>query len=103
MSMAKDPIPEKAPERKISVAEQMVFKLRELGVEPGTAKRLSGRALAAKGNNPHVADVVRKAYYLYITEGKEMEAAETTDGDDLRKQGGYDAMKQKRMIDETEW
>ena len=103
MSMAKEPIPEKAPEGKISVAEQAVLKLLELGVEPGTAKRLSGRALAAKGNNPHVADVVREAYYLYIMEGKETEAAETADGDDLRKQGGYDAMKQKGLIDETEW
>ena len=103
MSMAKEPIPEKALEGKISVAEQAVLKLLELGVEPGTAKRLSGRALAAKGNNPHVADVVREAYYLYIMEGKEMEAAETADGDDLRKQGGYDAMKQKGLIDETEW
>lgn len=36
-------------------------------------------------------------------EGKETEAAETADGDDLRKQGGYDAMKQKGLIDETEW
>lgn len=103
MSMAKEPIPEKALEGKISVAEQAVLKLLELGVEPGTAKRLSGRALAVKGNNPHVADVVREAYYLYIMEGKEMEAAETADGDDLRKQGGYDAMKQKGLIDETEW
>ncbi len=103
MSMDKDPISEKAPEGKISVAEQVVLKLLELGVEPGTAKRLSGRVLAAKRNNPHVADVVRKAYYFYIMEGKEIEAAETTDRDDLRKQGGYDAMKQKGMIDETEW
>ena len=50
-----------------------------------------------------VADVVREAYYLYIMEGKEMETAEATDGDDLRKQGGYEVMKQKGMIDETEW
>ena len=103
MSMAKDPISEKAPEGKISVAEQAVLKLLELGVEPGIAKRLSERALAAKRNNPHVADVVREAYYLYIMEGKEMEAAETADKDDLRKQGGYDAMKQKGLVDETEW
>ena len=103
MPMAKDPIPEKASGGKISVAEQAVLKMLELGVEPGTAKRLSGRALAAKGNNSHVADVVREAYYLYIMEGKEMETAETADGDDLRIQGGYDAMKQKGMIDETEW
>ena len=103
MSMAKEHIPEKAPEGKLSVAEQVVLKLLELGVEPGIAKRLSGRSLAAKGNNPHVADVVREAYYLYIMEGKEMETAEATDGDDLRKQGGYEAMKQKGMIAETEW
>ena len=103
MSMAKEPVPEKSSEGKISVSEQAVLKLLELGVEPGTAKRLSGRALASKGNCPNVADAVKEAFYLYVMEGKERELAEADDGEDLRKQGGYDAMKQKGLIDETEW
>lgn len=103
MSMAKDAVPEKVPEGKISVSEQAVLKLLELGVGPRTAKRLSGRALAAKGICPNVADVVKEAYYLYIMEGKESEMGEATDNDDLRKQVGYEAMKQKGLVDETEW
>ena len=50
-----------------------------------------------------MADVVKEAYYLYVMEGKESEVGEATDNDDLRKQGGYDAMKQKGLVDETEW
>lgn len=103
MSMAEDAVPEKVPEGKISVSEQAVLKLLELGVEPGTAKRLSGRALAAKCICLNVADVVKEAYYLYIMEGKRAEMGEATDNDDLRKQGGYDAMKHKGLVDETEW
>lgn len=103
MSIAKDAVPEKVPEGKISVSEQVVLKLLELGVEPRTAKRLLGRALSAKGICPNVADVVKEVYYLYVMEGKESEVGEATDNDDLRKQGGYDAMKQKGLVDETEW
>ena len=103
MSIAKDAVPEKVPEGKISVSEQVVLKLLELGVEPRTAKRLLGRALLAKGICPNVADVVKEVYYLYVMEGKESEVGEATDNDDLRKQGGYDAMKQKGLVDETEW
>lgn len=103
MSIAKDAVPEKVPEGKISVSEQVVLKLLELGVEPRTAKRLLGRALSAKGICPNVADVVKEVYYLYVMEGKESEVGEVTDNDDLRKQGGYDAMKQKGLVDETEW
>ena len=103
MSMAKDAVPEKVPEGKISVSEQVVLKLLELGVEPRTAKRLLGRALSAKGICPNVADVVKEVYYLYVMEGKESGVGEATDNDDLRKQGGYDAMKQKGLVDETEW
>lgn len=103
MSVAKEPVPKKTLEGKISVSEQAVLKLLELGVEPGTAKRLSGRAMVSKGSCPNVADVVKEAFYLYIMEGKEPEPNETDDGNDLRKQGGYDVMKQKGMIDETEW
>ena len=103
MSIAKDAVPEKVPEGKISVSEQVVLKLLELGVEPRTAKRLLGRALSAKGICPNVADVVKEVYYLYVMEGKESGVGEATDNDDLRKQGGYDAMKQKGLVDETEW
>jgi len=102
MSMAKEPVPEKSSEGKISVSEQAVLKLLELGVEPGTAKRLSGKVLASKGNSPNVADAVKEAFYLYVMEGKEREPAEA-DEEDFRRQGGYDAMKQKGLIDETEW
>lgn len=103
MSIAKDAVPEKVPEGKISVSEQVVLKLLELGVEPRTAKRLLGRVLSAKGICPNVADVVKEVYYLYVMEGKESEVGEATDNDDLRKQGGYHAMKQKGLVDETEW
>lgn len=103
MFVAKEPVPEKTLEGKISVSDQAVLKLLELGVEPGTAKRLSGRAMVSKGGCSNVADVVKEAFYLYIMEGKEPEPNETDDGNDLRKQGGYDVMKQKGVIDETEW
>lgn len=103
MFVAKEPVPEKTLEGKISVSEQAVLKLLELGVEPGTAKRLSGRAMVSKGSCSNVTDVVKEAFYLYIMEGKEPEPNETDDGNDLRKQGGYDVMKQKGVIDETEW
>lgn len=82
MFVVQEPVPEKTSEGKIYVSEQAVLKLLELGVEPGTAKRLSGRAMVSKGSCSNVADVVKEAFYLYIMEGKEPEPDETDDGND---------------------
>lgn len=97
----KNPMPEKKMEEKVSVLEKSVLKLLELGVEPPAAKQLAGKVLAAYNGKPDVAGVVKEAYYQYVMKGQDGAA----DGDelDLRKQGNYENLKQKGMVDEMEW
>lgn len=97
----KQPIPEKKVEEKFSVLEKSVLKLLELGVEPATAKRLAGKVAASHNSMRDVAAVVKEAYYLYVMDGKE----KTDDKDemDLRKQRGYEELKEKGMVDGMEW
>lgn len=98
---AEQKIPERKPREKISIMEQAVLKLLELGVEPEKAKRLAGKVLAANKSRSDVAGVVKEAYYLYVTGSAtgELHKEET----DLRNQENYEELKQKGMIDEAEW
>ena len=93
--------PEKKPQQTVSVLERAVLKLLELGVEPGIAKRLAGKALALHKNPVEVALIVKEAYRFYITEAPDMET--DTDEADLRNQKSYGEMERKGLIDEGKW
>lgn len=98
----KPEIKEKTIEKKFTVLEQTVVKLLEVDVEPPIAKRLAGKVIASHKNPISVSEAFKEAYRLYISEvpdGPEMEAS----GDDLRKSSGYEDMKKKGSVDETEW
>jgi hypothetical protein len=95
----KQEIPPKRSE--ISLSEQAVLKLLELGVEPAEAKRLAGKALAENQEMRTVGDVVRIAYTLYISQTAPKKA-EIQDGD-LRTADDYENLKSAGAISTTEW
>lgn len=97
----KQPIPKKKVEEKVSVLEKSVLKLLELGVEPPTAKRLAGKVIATHNNALDVATVVKETYYLYVMDGNQKMG--DRDDLDLRKHEGYNELKEKGLVDGTEW
>lgn len=98
----KPEISEKLTEKKLTVLEQTVVKLLEVDVEPPVAKRLAGRVLASHKNPVSVGEAFKEAYCLYISEVPDKTKTEASE-EDLRKSGGYDDMKKKGLVDETEW
>ena len=82
--------------------EQTVVKLLEMDVEPPVAKRIAGKVIASHKNPVSVGEAFKEAYRLYISEAPDEPEKETPE-DDLRKSGGYEDMKKKGLIDETEW
>lgn len=77
-----------------------MLKLLELGLEPGTARRLAGKALALHKNPVEVTLIVKEAYRFYITEAPDVET--DADESDLRNQKSYGEMERKGLIDEGE-
>lgn len=98
----KPEISEKSTEKKLTVLEQTVVKLLEVDVEPSVAKRLAGRVLASHKNPVSVGEAFKEAYRLYISEVPDKAKTEASE-EDLRKSDGYDDMKKKGFVDETEW
>lgn len=98
----KPEISEKSTEKKLTVLEQTVVKLLEMDVEPPVAKRIAGKVIASHKNPVSVGEAFKEAYRLYISEAPDEPEKETPE-DDLRKSGGYEDMKKKGLIDETEW
>lgn len=98
----KPEISEKSTEKKLTVLEQTVVKLLEVDVEPSVAKRLAGRVLASHKNPVSVGEAFKEAYRLYISEVPDKTKTEASE-EDLRKSDGYDDMKKKGFVDETEW
>lgn len=98
----KPEIQEKTTERKLTVLEQTVVKLLEVDMEPPTAKRLAGKVVASHKNPVSVGEVFKEAYRLYISEMPDIPESKVPE-DDLRKSDGYDDMKRKGLVDETEW
>lgn len=95
-------IHEKTTEKKLTVLEQTVVKLLEVDVDPPVAKRLAGKVIASHKNPVSVSEAFKEAYRLYISEVPDMpETGEARE--DLRKSDGYEDMKRKGLIDETEW
>ena len=84
------------------LSEQAILKLLELGVEPAQAKRLTGKALAEHKELRKVADVVRIAYTLHLSQSEPVGVLETQQGD-LRTAAGYDELKPNGSISESEW
>jgi hypothetical protein len=101
-SLIKTAIPERSPEKKVSVSEKTILRLLELGVEPEKAKRLTGKALAVNKSGLNAADVLKEAYYLYVTESKANED-NPIDEKDLREDVDYKQLKKADLIDEMEW
>jgi len=95
----KQEIPLKRSE--ISLSEQVVLKLLELGVNPAEAKRLTGKVLAENQEMRKVGDVVRIAYTLHISQTAPNET-EIQDGD-LRVADDYENLKSTGAIGTTEW
>lgn len=93
------PIKEKKPS--ISIMEQAVLKLLELGVEPTEAKRLAGKVMASVSGISDVGTIVKKAYREFILMSGEKEDSQS-DRNDLRESQGYGKLKEKGMIEEDE-
>ena len=98
----KPEISEKSTEKKLTVLEQTVVKLLEVDVEPPVAKRLAGKVIASHKNPVSVGEAFKEAYRLYISEMPDKTETEASE-EDLRKSGGYEDMKKKGLVDETEW
>lgn len=100
-AVVNQPVPMAAAKEKVSLSEQAVLKLLELGVEPPQAKRLAGKVLASHPSTTSLQEVVKEAYMLYVTKTEPTD--DETDEADLRKQESYDVMKQNGLVDEMEW
>ena len=94
-------VPEKTSEQKLTLLEQTVIRLMEMEVEPATAKRLAGKVIAGHKNPVSVGTACKEAYRLYVMEAPEAVPSETED--DVRTAPGYDTIRQKGLVDETEW
>ena len=81
--------------------EQTVIRRMEMEVEPVTAKRLAGKVIAGHKNPVSVGTACKEAYRLYVMETPETAHSETED--DVRKAAGYGTIRQKGLVDETEW
>ena len=93
----------KSPSQKISLSEQTIIRLTELGVEPSEAKRLAGRVIASHNNPIAVNVAVKEAYRLYIEDERESRSSETNEDSALLDAEGYENVKQRGIIDESEW
>ena len=82
--------------------EQTVVRMLEVDVEPPVAKRLAGKVIASHKNPVSVGEAFKEAYRLYISEMPDKTETEASE-EDLRKSGGYEDMKKKGLVDETEW
>ena len=100
-SKIESPIQEKKPQEKVSVLEQAVLRMLELGVEPTKAKQLVSKVVLSKKNGVDVAEVVKEAYYHYVTQNAPVE--QKYEKDDLREQKNYEEMKTHGLIEQTEW
>jgi len=92
-------IPEKR--NRISLSEQAVLKLLELGVEPAQAKRFVGKAIAGNANNKTLAELARKAFTLYLAESVNTEHNSDEGGipdDDVRGASDYEGMKAAGLV-----
>lgn len=97
----KPEIQEKTTEQKMSVLEQTAIRLMEMEVEPVTARRLAGKVIAGHKNPISVGTACKEAYRIYVMETSETEPKEAED--DVRNTAGYDSIRQKGLVDETEW
>ena len=70
-------------------------------MEPPSAKRLAGKALALHKNPVDTAVIVKEAYRFYIMESPQEEADD--DNADLRGQENYEDIKRNGLIEEGEW
>jgi hypothetical protein len=87
-----------------SLAEQAMLKLMELDVEPGIAKRLVGKVMAAHMELRKVGEIVKIAYQLYLSgTTKNTTENESCDENDLRNSADYDALKSVGAISDVEW
>ena len=86
----------------ISLSEQALLKLLELDVEPATAKRLIGRALADHSGLRKAADVVRVAYKQYLADSVSATEKEESPND-MRDAGGYADLKKSGIIGSSQW
>jgi hypothetical protein len=93
-------IPEKR--REISISEQAILKLLELGIEPPEAKRLTGKVLAEHQEFRKVSEVVQAAYTLYIL-ATEKKIEPDVQPDDLRNAVGHAALKDNNSISKEKW
>jgi hypothetical protein len=93
-----------APQKRneMTLSEKAVLKLLELGVEPTQAKRLIGKALVEHQELRKVADVVRTAYKLYLSQSEPATEQEPQPGD-LRTATGYDDLKVGGAISTVKW
>ena len=85
-----------------SLSEQALLKLLELDVEPSKAKRLVGKVLAKHHELRKVADVVRVAYTLYLTDSAPITEKEELPND-LRGADGYADLKESGIINKNQW
>ena len=82
--------------------EKKVLKLMEVDVDPPVAKLLAGKVIASHKNPVSVGEAFKEVYRLYISEVPDMQETEES-REDLRESDGYEDIKRKGLVDETEW
>jgi hypothetical protein len=85
---------------KITVPEQAVLKLLELGVDPMRAKKLVGKAMAGNSDKKTLFEVMCKAITLYEAESDSTDQSADESGatGDIRKTNDYEEMKASGLI-----
>ncbi|MDR2648747.1 MAG: ATP-binding protein [Clostridiales bacterium] len=95
---ATESVPEKRTE--ITLSEQVVLKLLEMGIEPTQAKRLVGKAMAGNTGKKTLAGLILKAVTLYASESENTKQDSDDGGapNDVREASGYDGMKAAGLV-----
>jgi len=86
----------------MSLSEKAVLKLLELGVEPVTAKRLTGEMTLLHKELRTVQDIVRLAYQKYLA-GAPPASDIDCSASDLRNADNYESLKEAGAIQSIEW
>ena len=96
------PATENIPERhnKITLSEQVILKLLEMGIELSQAKRLVGKAMTGNTSEKTLAGLIRKAFTLYISESENTkhDVDENCATNDVREANDYEGMRAAGLV-----
>ena len=93
-----------SPKKKVSVAEQSILRLLELGVEPKRAKEYVGKVMAVNDFGD-ANEIIKKAYQLYVMDDMQSKptSSPSLEDNDLRENPNYETLKTEGYIDTEKW